>query len=118
MVMGMVIWVSVILLSHVSVLVSLYCLSPLYLYWFQYIPQSYIIFRYWSHTDTSIGIADTDIGISIGAIPSLMEKMKEKKNRKDLHAMKQIMYDTGNLRVARWLLQRALKFESFTRPRF
>ena len=82
MVMGMVIWVSVILLSHVSVLVSLYCLSPLYLYWFQYIPQSYIIFRYWSHTDTSIGIADTNIGISIGAIPSLMEKMKEKKIEK------------------------------------
>ena len=32
--------------------------------------------------------------------------------KNDLHAMKRILYDTGHLRVARWLLQRGLKFQS------
>ena len=31
--------------------------------------------------------------------------------------LKQIQYDTGNLRFTRWLLRRVLKFESFTRQR-
>ena len=29
----------------------------------------------------------------------------------DPHTMKQVLYDTGNLTVASWLLQRALKFK-------
>ena len=42
--------------------------------------------------------------------PPLMEKIKKMKNY--LHAMKRILYDTGNLRGVRWLLQRGLKLQS------
>ena len=33
-----------------------------------------------------------------------------KKNKNDLHAMKQILYDMGLLTLVSWLLQRAFKF--------
>ena len=36
--------------------------------------------------------------------------------KNDLHAMKQILYDTGHLTGARWLLQRALKFKDSHDP--
>ena len=36
---------------------------------------------------------------------------KNNKTESDLHTMKQVLYDTGNLTVASWLLQRALKFK-------
>jgi len=44
------------------------------------------------------------------SLSSGTEKIKKIKN--DLHAMKRILYDTGNLRGVRWLLQRGLKFQS------
>ena len=52
-----------------------------------------------------------------GPDPNHPPPFTEKEKKNDLHAMKRILYDTGNLRIARWLFQRALKFESFTRPR-
>ena len=42
--------------------------------------------------------------------PLLMEKIK-KKNKNDLHALKQIPYNIGHLTIARWLFQKAWKLK-------